>query len=253
MKKIAFLLMCLLAGCSSQPKLKIAATPTPHAEILQLIQPDLEKEGIHLKIIEVDDYAVANRLLAEKQVDANFFQHPQFLNEQKKQFGYQLEVLVAVHLEPLGIYSHKISCIGDLQNGASVAIPSDPTNEGRALDLLVEVGLITLKPLCPGEYPTVLSIDQNPRCLKIKEMDAALLPRVLPDVSIAVIPANFALQGKLSPCEDALVLECEDSPYANIVVIREGDENEAFAILKRHLQSEKVRAFLRQKELEPAF
>src|SRR5262249_11361808 len=158
-----------------------------------------------------------------KQVDANFFQHKPFLDEQNQRFGYNLKVLTAVHMEPLGIYSKRIKSLDELKDGAAIAIPSDPTNEARALALLQEVKLIKLKK--DVALATKYDIEDNPKHLKFQEVDAAFLPRALPDVDAAIIPANFAIQGDLNPLKDALALESSDSPYANIVAIRAGDEN----------------------------
>lgn len=242
-----FLIACYLGACQKQEKtLKVAATPVPHAEILNLIKPDLKERGISLEIIEMDDYNLPNRLLAEKQVEANFFQHEPFLKEQENEFGYHFFTLVCVHIEPLGIYSKRITSLHDLSQGGWVAIPNDPTNEARALDLLVQEGLITLN-LNKNVLATVSAIQENPKKLRFHEVDAALLPRILPDVDIAVIPANFALQAHLLPAHDALLLESGYSPYANIVVAREGEEDrEEFKFLKEALTSEKVRNYLIQ-------
>ncbi len=250
-------LLCCTACASKEKVLKIAATPVPHAELLEAIKPELEAEGIKLKIVEVDDYTLPNRLLYEKQVDANFFQHQPFLDEQNKRCGYHLKPLLAVHIEPLGIYSQKTTKLDNLKEGALVAIPSDPTNEARALLLLQEVHLIKLKGLPKGHLATVYDIEENPKHLKFKEVDAAFLPRALPDVEIAVIPANFALQGKLDPLKDALALESADSPYVNVIVIRDGDDNrEDLQKLKEIMSSEKMKKIIFDKykgSVKPAF
>lgn len=248
MKKITTLLVFLslaFTGCQPSKKvLKVAATPIPHAELLALIQPDLKEQGIELKVIEIDDYNLPNRLLAEKQVDANFFQHEPFLKEQEKAFGYRFSIIARVHMEPLGIYSAKIHSLKELRDGAIVAIPHDPTNESRALDLLALQGLITLQTQ-GNPLSTLLSIQDNPKKFRFHEVDAALLPRILPDVDFAVIPANFALQGGLFPDRDALVLESSCSLYANLLVGRVGEEGrEDLQALARALKSEKVRQYL---------
>lgn len=233
-------------GCGHQEKsLKVAASPVPHAELLNLIKSDLKEKGIHLKIIEIDDYNLPNRLLAERQVDANFFQHRPFLEEQEKEFGYKLTAYACVHIEPLGIYSKKIKSLADLPMGAVVAIPSDPTNEARSLELLSSQGLITLKK-DKNSLSTCLDILENPKKIRFHEVDAALTPRILPDVDLAVIPGNFALQAHLLPSQDALVLESgENSPYANLLVIREGEgDREDLRLLKEALTSEKIRTYL---------
>ena len=265
-KKIAFKsILCFgligilsLLGCHSNEKvLKVAATPVPHADLLEIVKSDLETQGVHLKIVEVDDYNLPNRLLFEKQVDANFFQHQPFLDEQNLRFGYNLKSLVAVHIEPLGLYSRKIKALDELKEGALVALPSDPTNEARALILLSEVGLVKLKSDRNCNLFTIYDVEENPKHLRFIEVDAAFLPRALADVDLAVIPANFALQANLNPAQDALALENADSPYANIVVIREEDtEKEELQKLKQALNSDKLRRHIEEKyknALLPAF
>jgi D-methionine transport system substrate-binding protein len=261
MKNLIFLIIIscfILVGCHSQHKvIKVAATPVPHAELLEAIKPELSSQGIDLKIVEVDDYNLPNRLLFEKQVDANFFQHKPFLEEQNRRFGYNLKELTAIHIEPLGIYSKRISSIGDLKEGAVISIPNDPTNEARALALLADMGLIKLKPGIDTLCATIHDIAENPKKLKIEELDAAFLPHSLPDVQAAVIPANFALQAHLNPAKDALALEPTDSPYANIVAIRAEDaDQESLKKLKEALNSEKMRQFIIEKykgAIVPAF
>lgn len=240
------MVLLLGVGCSHNEKvLRIAATPIPHAEILESIRPILKNKGIQLKIVEVDDYNLPNRLLFEKQVDANFFQHTPFLEEQNKQFHYNLIPLTQVHIEPLGIYSQKLKSIETIPEGAVIAIPNDPTNEARALKLLEKSGLITLKDK-KGEGLTILDIQENPKKIKFEEIDAPLLPRVLPDVEASVIPANWALQAKLCPTQEALVLEQGDSPYANIIAIREEDRDRAdFQVLKEAITSSSTKEFIK--------
>jgi len=250
------LLSLVIVACQSKERtITVAATPVPHAEILEQVKEELKKEGITLKIIEVDDYSIPNRLLAERQVDANFFQHKPYLEAEIIAQGYDLAPLVRVHLEPLGIYSNKITTLDQLMEGATVAIPSDPTNESRALHLLEELGFLTLKKE-RGLLATTLDIATNPKNLKIEEIDAALLPRALDDVAIAIIPGNWVLQGGLDVTH-ALALESDHSPYANILVVRSGDAHrEELQKLADLLNSEPVREFIKQKYkgvLLPAF
>jgi D-methionine transport system substrate-binding protein len=244
---IALIALCFFTACkSSQQTIRIAATPVPHADLLNQIKTDLAAEGITLKIIEVDDYNLPNRLLAEKQVDANFFQHEPFLQMQKKQFGYPLAILTKVHIEPLGVYSEKIYAIESIPDEAIIAIPNDPTNEARALKLLESQNLITLS--SETQLATPLDIESNPKKFKFEEVDAPFLARVLPDVHLAVIPANFALQAELSPSKDALFTETGESPYANVLVVRESEINrEEFKFLKEALSSEKLSHYITEK------
>lgn len=247
-----------LAGCNLNEKtLTVAASPVPHAEILEAARPALEKQGIRLKIVEVDDYNLPNRLLYEKQVDANFFQHKPYLEEQNRRFGYKIQPLVAVHIEPLGLYSERLTSLEDLKEGATIALPSDPTNEARSLAFLQDLGIIKLKTDGDNSLATVYDIVENPKNLKIEEIDAAFLPRTLRDVDAAIIPANYVLQANLNPVKDALALESIDSPYANIIAIREGDENrDDLQKLKQALTSEEMRQFIIKKyqgAIIPAF
>ncbi len=237
--------LLFLFGCSkSSNGLKVAATPVPHAQMLEFIKPDLKAKGINLIIVVTDDYNMPNRALAQKEVDANFFQHIPFLEEQIRQFHYRIEDFGAIEIEPMGIYSKKITSLSDLKNKATIAVPNDPSNEARALLLLQDQGLITLDD--PKNLnATVANIKSNPKQLKFVEVDAAMLPRSLPDVEAAVINTNYALEAKLNPSKDALVLESKDSPYANILAIRIGDENRPDLIaLKEAMTSDKMRDFI---------
>ena len=204
---IAAIFICFLTGCgqTSKPALRVAATSVPHAELLELIQPDLEAQNIHMEILIIDDFNTPNRALADHEVDANFFQHLPFLEAQKEDFGYALEPLAAIHLEPMAIYSKRISSLKDLKEGATIAIPSDPSNQARALSLFEQEVFITLKK--QGAKITVHDIQDNPKKLKFVEMDSPLLARSLDDVDAAVISTNFALLVGLSPKKDALAVE----------------------------------------------
>ncbi|MCC5831742.1 MAG: MetQ/NlpA family ABC transporter substrate-binding protein [Chlamydiales bacterium] len=250
------LLLC--CACNSSHKtLKIAATAVPHADLLEFVKEDLKDEGVNLKIVEIDDYNLPNRMLHECQVDANFFQHKPFLDEQMKMHGYDLVPLTAVHLEPLGIYSSVYKSLDEIKAESIVAIPQDPTNEARALMLLQDVGLIKLKDLTNRYLITTLDITENPKNLRFEELDAPYLPRALSDVDLAVIPSNFALQAKLNPSKDALALEGAESPYANIVVVKPGEaRREEFQKLQKVLSSDKLRKHILEKykgAILPAF
>jgi D-methionine transport system substrate-binding protein len=241
-------LLALLTSCggSSKPSLKVASTSVPHAEILEYIKPDLQAQNIDLEILIIDDFNTPNRALADGEVDANFFQHLPFLEAQKVDFGYKLEDLVAVHLEPMALYSKKHSSLKDLQDHATIAIPSDPTNQARALALIEQTGLITLK--AKGAKTSLLDIASNPRQLQFVEMDSPLLSRALEDVDAAAISTNFALLGGLSPKKDALAVESAQSRFVNVVVIREGEsQRPELQALKRAITTEKVRQLIDQK------
>lgn len=249
MRKLGLLLAtCTLLFCacgrSDKNTLKIAASPVPHAEMLEDIKADLKKEGVNLDIIVVDDYNLPNRMLNDKEVDANFFEHTPFLDEQKKEFGYQIDSLAKIHLEPMGIYSNKVKELSALPEKSQVALPNDPTNEARALKLFEKAGLIRLNPQV-GLKATIADITANPKQLKFVEVDAPMLPRTLKEVGAAAIPSNFALQAGLNPLTDPLIKERIDSPYANILVIRSGEEGrEDLQKLKEALTSDTMRTFI---------
>ncbi len=241
--------LLLLPGCSSKPKnvLKVAATPVPHAQMLEFVKPDLKEKGIDLIIITTDDYNMPNRALAEKDVDANFFQHIPFMELQIKEFNYPIQSDGKIEIEPMGIYSKKIKSINALQDKAVIAIPNDPSNEARALLLFQSRGIIKLDD--PNNLnATILNIKDNPKQLKFIEIDAAMLPRTLQDVDAAAINTNYALEMHLNPTKDALILESKDSPYANILAIRIGDENRLdIQALKTAMTSDKMRKFIMDK------
>lgn len=221
----------------------VGASPVPHADILKFVQPTLEKQGVNLKIVEFSDYVKPNLALADKELDANFFQHKPYLDEFSKSHNLKLEVLVATHLEPMGVYSQKVKKVTDVAAGGKVAIPNDPTNGGRALKVLETAGLIKVKPEA-GVLATVADIVDNPKKLQFLEVEAAQVPRALPDVDLAVINSNFALGAGLNPTKDSIAVESKDSPYANIVVVREGDHREALQKLKAALTTPDVKKFL---------
>jgi D-methionine transport system substrate-binding protein len=246
---LASVALLLLTGCSSKPKnaLKVAATPVPHAQMLEFVKPDLKEKGIDLIIIVTDDYNMPNRALADKEVDANFFQHLPFMELQIKEFHYPIQSDGKIHIEPMGVYSNKIKSINDLSEKATIAIPNDPSNEARALLLLQAHGIIKLDN--PNNLnATILNITDNPKQLKFIEIDAAMLPRALHDVDAAAINTNYALEAHLNPIKDALILENKDSPYANILAIRIGDENRPdLQALKAAMTSDKMRKFIMDK------
>ncbi|MDR2884251.1 MAG: MetQ/NlpA family ABC transporter substrate-binding protein [Deferribacteraceae bacterium] len=251
MKKLIVLIVALsllaLTACNKKQEssvLKVGATPVPHAEILELVKDDLAKEGITLEIVEFTDYVTPNIALDGSQIEANFFQHQPYLDSFVAERGLKLKTLAGIHVEPLGLYSIKFKTIDKLKDGAVIAIPNDPTNEGRALLLLQAKGIIKLNETA-GLAGTPNDIVENPKKLTFRELDAAQLPRVLNDVDGAIINGNFAMEAKLNPMNDAVILEGAESPYVNIVVIREGMEADPrLQALVKALKSEEVRKFI---------
>ncbi len=247
----------LLAGTApAAEKLVIAATQVPHAEILEFVKPTLAREGVDLQIKVFSDYVQPNLQTADKQVDANFFQHKPYLDMFNKDRGTKLVPVAAVHVEPFGAYSRKIKNIAELKDGATVAIPNDPSNSGRALLLLARQGLITLKD--PANIQaTALDVANNPKRLKFRELEAAMLPRSLDDVDLALINTNYALEAGLVPTRDALFIEGADSPYANLIVAREDNKDSpALRKLVQALHTPAVKQFILEKykgAVVPAF
>ena len=248
----------LFAAFSAQAAetLSVAATAVPHAELLEFVKPMLATEGVELKVRVFTDYVQPNLQVAEKRLDANFFQHQPYLDEFNKTRGTQLVSVAGVHVEPFGAYSHKINDIEDLPEGANVVIPNDATNGGRALLLLAKAGIITLKPEA-GITATPRDIANNPKRIRVRELEAATLPRVLNQVDLALINTNYALEAGLNPAEDALVIEGSESPYVNILVSREDNKDSpAMQKLAKALHSEAVKQFIAEKyqgAVVPAF
>lgn len=237
-------------------ELKIGVSPVPHADIINFVAPTLEKEGVKVKVIEFNDYVQPNLALAEKELDANFFQHKPYLDTFSKEHKLNLAVLTTVHLEPMGVYSKSIKNVADLPDGAKIAVPNDPTNGGRALKVLETAGILKVRPEA-GILASPADIVDNPKHVKIVEVEAAQLPRALDDVDAAVINSNYALAAKLNPTKDAIAIESKDSPYANVVVVRAGDENRPeLQKLKNALLTPEVKKFLEEKyqgAVVPAF
>jgi len=243
---------------SSTLKVKVGASPVPHAEILAYIRDNLaEAAGLEIEIVEFTDYVQPNLALNDGQLDANFFQHLPYLENFNANRGTDLVSIANVHIEPLGIYSKTVTDLSQVPDGAVVTIPNDDTNGGRALNLLAANGFITLKPDA-GFSATVADIADNPKNLKISELEAAQLVRALDDAVLAVINGNYALEGGLIPSKDALALESsENNPYVNILAVKRGSENdEAILALVKLLTSPEVRAFIEEKyagSVLPAF
>lgn len=248
MKKLLVALAAVAAfSAQADETLTVAATPVPHAEILEFVKPALAKEGVDLKVKVFTDYIQPNVQVAEKRLDANFFQHQPYLNEFNKAKGTDLVAVAGVHLEPLGAYSSKYKALTELPGGANVVIPNDATNGGRALLLLAKAGLIKLKD-SNNILATVKDITENSKDLKFRELEAATIPRVLTQVDLALINTNYALEAKLDPSKDALVIEGNDSPYVNILVARPDDkDSEAMKKLIAALHSPEVKAFILEK------
>ncbi|KFX70819.1 methionine ABC transporter substrate-binding protein [Pseudomonas taeanensis MS-3] len=256
MKKLLAAFAALTALSAQADSLNVAATAVPHAEILEFVKPALAKEGVELNVKVFTDYVQPNVQVAEKRLDANFFQHQPYLDEFNSSRGTQLVSVAGVHVEPFGAYSSKVKTLAELPQGANVVIPNDATNGGRALLLLQKAGLITLKDDA-GITATARDIAENPKSIKIRELEAATLARVLTQVDLALINTNYALEAKLNPTQDALIIEGNDSPYVNILVARpDNKDSAAMQKLAKALNSAEVKAFIQEKyqgAVVPAF
>ena len=257
MKKLIAALATVAAfSAQAADELNVAATAVPHAEILEFVKPKLAEQGVELNVKVFTDYVQPNIQVAEKRLDANFFQPQPYLDEFNKGKGTELVSVAGVHIEPFGAYSSKLKSLEELPDGANVVIPNDATNGGRALLLLAKAGVITLKDGA-GITATPKDIAENPKHIKVRELEAATLPRVLTQVDLALINTNYALEAKLNPTQDALVIEGSDSPYVNILVARpDNKDSDAMQKLAAALHSDEVRQFINEKykgAVVPAF
>ena len=257
MKKLLTLLVALILtlSCaafaeSDSKTIVIGATPSPHAEVLELIKDDMAALGYPIEIKIFTDYNLPNAAVASGELDANYFAHIPFINAYNASVGEDQQVVpvIGVHYEPFGIYAGKTASLEELADGASVAIPNDGSNETRALLLLQDAGLIKLKDgIDPTSDATKLDITENPKNLDIQEIAAEQLPRSLADVDLAVINGNYALQADLNAAEDSLITENPDyaKVYVNVVACRSGEENsDKIQALKKAMQSDDVKKYV---------
>jgi D-methionine transport system substrate-binding protein len=254
MKRCQLLKLAALAGLlasihatplQAQDKpIKVGVTAGPHAQIMEVVKKVVEKDGVKLQIVEFSDYVQPNAALAAGDLDANSYQHLPYLEAQIKDRGYKLTSVGYTITFPMGIYSKKIKSLKELKDGARFGVPNDPTNGGRGLLLLQGQGLIKLKPEA-GLKATPLDIAQNPKKLKIVELDAAQLPRSLDDLDAAAINGNYAESAGLSPTRDAIAVEAPKGPYANVIAVRTEDKDKPWvAKLVKAYHSPEVKQFV---------
>jgi D-methionine transport system substrate-binding protein len=237
-----------LAAHADDKVIKVGTISGPDAQIWQVVQKVAKREGLNVKVIEFNDYVQPNAALDAGDLDANSFQHQPYLDSQIKQRGYKIVNAGLTYISPLGVYSKKLKSLKDLPQGAKVAVPNDPSNENRALLLLQSQGVIKLKAGAGanGNNATALDVAENPKKVKLVELDAAQLPRTLADVDAAAINTNFALAAGLQPTKDAIALEDVHSPYANLIAVRAKDKDQPWVKkLVSAYQSEDVRQFLK--------
>ena len=258
MKKILALLVALalfVVSCGKGEKLKVGATPVPHGEFLKLVKDDLKKQGVDLEIVEFNDYILPNKALADKSIDANFFQHVPYMEDFAKRNNIPLVSVGNVHLEPMALYSKKIKNIKDLKTNDTLIIPNDPTNGGRALILLDKAGIIKLKDNKKLDS-TTKDIASNPKKIKIVTLSNEQIAPRLVEVAGAIINSNFAINAGVTKNE-IILQEDKNSPYANVVTVLKGNENDPrIQKLMKALQSEKVKKYIEEKyegTIIPAF
>ncbi len=243
------------SGTAKTEKLIVGATPIPHAELLNLVKDDLKKEGIELEVVEFNDYVQPNKALADKSIDANFFQHVPYMEDFGKKNHIDMVAVGNIHLEPMALYSKKIKNVNDLKNGDTLIIPNDPTNGGRALILLDKAGIIKLKDNTKLDS-TPADIIKNPKNIKIETLSNEQIAPRLSEVAGAIINSNFAIDAKVTKNE-IILIEGKDSPYVNVVtVLKENQNDERVKKLVKALQSEKVKKYIEEKydgRVIPAF
>ena len=229
--------------------IKVGVSPVPHDEIMEVAKPLLEAKGYTVEIVEFTDYVLPNTALESGEIDANYFQHIAYLNSFNADNGTHLTYTAEIHLEPMGAFSKKYKTVDEVEEGAVVAVPDDPSNEARALRVLAAAGLIEVN---DGELITTADITSNPKNLEFKELEAATLPRVLEDVDIAVINGNYALEAGLDVNNDAFYAEDKNveslKERRNVLAVKEGNENsQKIKDLTEALTSDEVREFIEEK------
>ena len=239
--------LALSVAAAMAEDIKVGVSPGEHAEIMEQVAEVAKTKGLNIDIIEFTDYVVPNQALNDGDLNANSFQHQPYLDNQIKDRGFELVSIAKTITTPMGVYSEKLKSLDELPEDAKVAIPNDPTNGGRALLVLQELGVIKLAE-GTGLVPSPLDVTENPKNLSFMELDAAQLPRALADTDIAVINTNYALAAGLNPKTDAIASEKADSPYVNIIVVRKGDEGAAWVKpLVEAYHSPEVKKFIEDK------
>ncbi len=229
---------------AQEKPIKIGVTAGPHAQIMEVVKKVAAKDGLQIQVVEFSDYVQPNAALAAGDLDANSYQHLPYLEAQIKDRGYKLANVAYTVTFPMGVYSKKVKSLSELKSGARVGVPNDPTNGGRALLLLQSQGVLKLKPNA-GLKATPLDIADNPKKLKIVELDAAQLPRSLADLDAAVINGNYAETAGLNPTRDAIAIEDAKGPYANIIAVREQDKDKPWvAKLVKAYHSPEVKQYI---------
>lgn len=244
------------SASADKKEIKMGVTAGPHAEVMEEVAKEAAKQGITIKIVEFNDYVQPNKALAEKDLDMNSMQHQPYLDNVVKKQGLKLTSIGKTIILPMAVYSHKYKDIKEVADGAKVTIPNDPTNGARALLLLQQAGLIKLKNGNSVDA-SVPDVTENPKNLQFVELDAAQIPRSLDDTDLACVNTNYAIPAGLNPQKDSILIESKDSPYANVMVVREEDkDNATYQKVLAIYQSEPIKKFIAdhfQGTILPAF
>jgi D-methionine transport system substrate-binding protein len=241
---LALSLAAAVPAFAQSQTIRVGVTPGPHAQILEAAKPLAAKAGLDIKIVEFSDYVVPNQALEAGEIEANSFQHLPYLENQKADRGFKIEAVAQTVNFPMGIYSTKLKSLDAIPNGGRIAIPNDPTNGGRALLLLADKGLIRFKGDV-GFKPSPADIVDNPKRLRFVELDAAQIPRSLPDVDAAVANTNYASQAGLDPVKDAIARENPKGPYVNVIAVRSADKDKPWVkTLVEAYRSPEVKSFV---------
>ena len=247
LRLVTFVSALALSTAVMAEDIKVGVSPGEHAEIMEEVAKVAEPMGLNIEVVEFSDYVIPNTALADGDIQANSFQHRPYLENQIKDRGFELVEIGTTITTPMGVYSDKLESLDALPDGAKIGIPNDPTNGGRALLILQDLGLIKLAE-GTGLVPTPLDITENPKNLEFLELDAAQLPRSLADTDASIINTNYALAAGLNPNSDTIAMEKADSPYVNIIVVRKGDEGQDWAKkLVEAYHSAEVKAFIDEK------
>jgi D-methionine transport system substrate-binding protein len=249
MKKILFSLALILAWSlnASAETVRVGVTAGPHAQILEAVVPEAKKLGLDVKVVEFTDYVIPNQALANKEIEINSFQHEPYLKNQIAKTNWKLAKVAYTIASPMGFYSKKYKSFADIPAGATIAIQNDPTNGARSLQLLAAHGVIKLRDDA-GVTAGVTDIVDNPKKFKFVELDAAQLPRSLPDVDAAAVNNNYAVQAGLDPVRDSIIKETSDGPWVNIIAVREEDKDKPWvATFVKAYQSDAVKQFVAEK------
>jgi D-methionine transport system substrate-binding protein len=241
---IAAAMAALAATSALAETIKVGVTPGEHAQIMEKVKEIAAKKGLDVEILEFSDYVVPNQALADGDINANSFQHQPYLDNQVADRGFDLVSVGTTITTPMGVYSKKVKSLDELKDGASIAIPNDPTNGGRALLVLASKGIIKVNPAV-GLKVTPIDITENPKNIQFSELDAAQLPRSLDDVDAAVINTNYAMEAGLHPKTDAIAIEGEKSPYANVIAVKSADKDAPWVkTLVESYHDDSIRSFI---------